>query len=72
MEILNFDNQDFYILPKIANRNSKPDDEQNLNIFIYMLMYAYDTKLSNEQIVSCANQKHTILEVFVQMFALIF
>lgn len=67
--ILNFNNQDFYILPKIANRNSKPDDEQNLNIFIYMLMYAYDVKLSNEQIASCANQEHTILEVFVQMFA---
>lgn len=68
--ILNFDNEDFYILPKIANRNSKQDDEQNLNIFIYMLMYAYDVKLSNEQIASCANHKHTILEVFVQMFAL--
>ncbi|MFW0743083.1 McrC family protein [Aliarcobacter butzleri] len=63
--ILNFNNQDFYILPKIANRN----DEKNLNIFIYMLMYAYDVKLSNEQIASCANQKHTILEVFIQMFA---
>ncbi|MDN5095338.1 McrC family protein [Aliarcobacter butzleri] len=63
--ILNFNNQDFYILPKIANRN----DEKNLNIFIYMLMYAYDVKLSNEQIASCANEEHTILEVFVQMFA---
>lgn len=64
--ILNFDNQDFYILPKIANHN----DEKNLNIFIYMLMYAYNVKLSNEQIASCANHKHTILEVFVQMFAI--
>ncbi|RXJ75207.1 restriction endonuclease [Aliarcobacter skirrowii] len=63
--ILNFNDQDFYILPKIANHN----DEKNLNIFIYMLMYAYDVKLSNEQIASCANQEHTILEVFVQMFA---
>ncbi|MCT7499296.1 McrC family protein [Aliarcobacter cryaerophilus] len=63
--ILNFNNQDFYILPKIANRN----DEKNINIFIYMLMYAYDVKLSNEQIASCANQEYTILEVFVQMFA---
>lgn len=63
--ILNFNNHDFYILPKVANHN----DEQNLNIFIYMLMYAYDVKLSNEQIASCTNQKHTILEVFVQMFA---
>ncbi|MFW2567757.1 McrC family protein [Aliarcobacter butzleri] len=67
--ILNFDNQDFYILPKIANHNDEKDAEQNLNIFIYMLMYAYDVKLSNEQIASCANQKHTILEVFIQMFA---
>ncbi len=64
--ILNFNNQDYYILPKIANHN----DEQNLNIFIYMLMYAYDVKLTNEQIANCKNQeKHTILEVFVQMFA---
>ena len=64
--ILNFNDQDFYILPKIANHN----DEKNLNIFIYMLMYAYDVKLSNEQIANCANQEHTILEVFVQMFAI--
>lgn len=64
--ILNFNDQDFYILPKIANHN----DEKNLNIFIYMLMYAYDVKLSNEQIASCANEEHTILEVFVQMFAI--
>lgn len=63
--ILNFNDQDFYILPKIANHNN----EKNLNIFIYMLMYAYDVKLSNEQIASCANEEHTILEVFVQMFA---
>lgn len=63
--ILNFNKQDFYILPKIANHN----DKQNLNIFIYMLMYAYNINLSNEQIASCQNQKHSILEVFVQMFA---
>ncbi|WP_419234359.1 McrC family protein [Aliarcobacter cryaerophilus] len=69
--ILNFENQDFYILPKISNHNDQKDAEQNLNIFIYMLMYAYDIKLSNEQIASCQNQEnHTILEVFVQMFAL--
>lgn len=64
--ILNFKSQDFYILPKIANSN---DEQKNLNIFIYMLIYAYDIKLSNEQIATCANQTHTILEVFVQMFA---
>lgn len=64
--ILNFDNQDFYILPKIANHN----DEQNLNIFIYMLMYAYDVKLMNENTSLSENLKsNNIVEVFVQMFA---
>ncbi|MCR1815563.1 McrC family protein [Aliarcobacter butzleri] len=64
--ILNFDNQDFYILPKIANHS----DEQNLNIFIYMLMYAYDVNLLNENTSLSENLKsNNILEVFVQMFA---
>ena len=64
--ILNFDNQDFYILPKIANHN----DEKNLNIFIYMLMYAYNVKLLNENTSFSENLKsNNILEVFVQMFA---
>lgn len=63
--ILNFDNQDYYLLPKIANK----DDETNLNIFIYMLMYAYDIKLQNEDIASCKNENHNILEVFIQLFA---
>lgn len=64
--ILNFNDQDFYILPKIANRN----DEKNLNIFIYMLMYAYDVKLLNENTSLSENLKsNNILEVFVQMFA---
>lgn len=62
--IFNFGNQDYYILPKISN-----NETSNLNIFIYMLMYTYDIKLSNEQIANCENEKHSILEVFVQMFA---
>ena len=62
--ILNFDNQDFYILPKIAH-----SETQNLNTFIYILIYAYDIKLSNEQIASCANHEYSLLEVFVQLFA---
>ncbi len=62
--ILNFEDEDYYILPRIANKDSK-----NIDIFIYMLMYAYDIKLSNKQIASCQNENHTILEVFVQMFA---
>lgn len=63
--ILNLEEEDFYLLPKISNK----DEKTNLNTFIYMLMYAYDIKLQNEQIASCQNQTHTILEVFIQMFA---
>ena len=32
-------------------------------------MYAYDIKLENEDIASCKNEKHNILEVFIQLFA---
>ena len=63
--ILNFEDKDYYLLPKIADN----DDEKNLDIFIYMLMYAYDIKLQNEDIASCKNENHNILEVFIQLFA---
>lgn len=62
--ILHFNAHDYYILPKISSCET-----QNLNTFIYMLIYAYDIKLSNEQIASCANHEYSILEVFVQLFA---
>lgn len=64
--ILNINGQDYYLLPKISNHNN----EKNLNIFIYMLMYVYDIKLENEDISSCKNHEGmNILEVFVQLFA---
>ncbi|MBE0513738.1 restriction endonuclease [Sulfurimonas sp.] len=63
--ILNFGDEDYYLLPKISENS----DEKNLDIFIYMLMYAYDIKLEAEDIASCKNEKHNILEVFIQMFA---
>ena len=64
--IINYDGEDFYILPKIANH----DNETNLNIFIYMLMYTYDIKVQNEQIANSKNEKsNNILEVFIQLFA---
>lgn len=62
--ILSFEKDDYYLLPKISN-----DENTNLDIFIYMLMYVYDMKLSNEQIASCKNEKsEALLEVLVQMF----
>ncbi len=65
--ILNHDGVDFYILPKIAK---KQDNDTNLNIFIYMLMYTYDIKVHNEHLSNSSNLKsNNILEVFIQLFA---
>ena len=64
--IINYNNEDFYILPKIANH----DNDTNLDIFTYMLMYAYDIKVQNEDISNSKNEKSdNILEVFIQLFA---
>lgn len=63
--IIHYEGKDFYILPKISNNK-----EINLNIFTYMLMYAYDIKLHKEDIASAKNEKFdSILEVFIQLFA---
>ena len=62
--MLHFEGVNYYILPKIAK-----DEPSNLRTFIYMLMYANDVVLSNEQVASCANERASIIEVFVQLFA---
>jgi 5-methylcytosine-specific restriction enzyme subunit McrC len=64
--IINHNGEDFYILPKIANNNNK----QNLNIFTYMLIYAYDINVKNEDFANAQNhQSNNILEAFIQIFA---
>jgi len=64
--IINYDNTDYYILPKIADHENK----KNLDIFIYMLIYAHDIKVKNEDLSNSLNLKsNNILEVFIQMFA---
>ncbi len=62
--IINISGEDFYILPKIADTH-----EQNLNIFTYMLMTAYNIKLESPDISSCENQTHNFLEVLINLFA---
>ncbi len=62
--VLNFKSTDYFILPKISK-----DKDENLDIFMYMLIYAYDMKLENEEIASCKNHKYNLMEVFVQIFA---
>ena len=74
--ILNVDGEDFYILPKIAKKE-KSDTKQvyevssvNLKIFTYMLMYANDIKVKNEDFSNSLNtNSDNILDVFIQMFA---
>ena len=64
--ILNFNNIDYYILPKIANH----DNEKNLNIFMYMLRYSYNIQFYNEQIANSKNEESdNILEIFIQLFS---
>lgn len=64
--IINYNNEDFYILPKIT----KDCSENNLDIFIYMLRYVYDIKVENENLATSKNIKSdNLLEIFIQMFA---
>ena len=58
------DNKNYFIAPKIA----KSEDE-NFNIFIYMLIYAYDIDISNQDLSTLSSQKHRLLEVFIKYFA---
>ena len=62
--ILHIDGEDFYILPKICS-----DETKNQNIFIYMLMSAYDIKLKNEDVSTSANQQHKIIDIFIKLFS---
>jgi 5-methylcytosine-specific restriction enzyme subunit McrC len=61
---LSIKNESYFIAPKIASK-----DATNLNIFIYMLVYAYDIKLSNEDIASFTNNQHRIFEIFIKFFS---
>ena len=61
---LSIENQSYFIIPKITN-----DDNQNLNTFIYMLMYGYDVKFKNEDLMQGVNAEHHIYELFIRLFA---
>jgi len=61
---LSINNQSYFIAPKITT-----DNTQNLNTFIYMLIYAYDIKLKNEDFIQGETQEHYFLEIFIRLFA---
>lgn len=61
---LSIDKRNYFIVPKIST-----DETQNLNTFIYMLIYAYDIKLSNEDLICAEMTEHRIFEVFIRLFS---
>jgi len=61
---LSINNENYFIIPKITNEN-----DQNLNTFIYMLIYAYDINLKNEDLLIADNNEHTIFELFIRFFS---
>ncbi|MGD9901808.1 MAG: restriction endonuclease, partial [Desulfurella sp.] len=61
----NIESENYFIIPKIIDSN----DVQNLDIFIYMLLYAYDIKISNEDLANISNTKSKIMEIFIRYFA---
>jgi len=61
---LHVNNQEYFLVPKIST-----DGDKNLNIFIYMLMHAYDIKLSKEHIANFADTKHRFFEIFIRYFS---
>jgi len=61
---LSVENEDYFIIPKISNEN-----EKNLNQFIYMLLKAYDIRISNEDLASFENIKFKYLEIFIRYFS---
>ena len=61
---LSIEDENYFIIPKITNK-----EEQNLNIFIYMLLKAYDIKISNPDIANLQNTNFKYLELFIRFFA---
>lgn len=61
---LNLHSKNYFIVPKISNK-----DDENLNRFIYMILYAYDIKISNDDIANFENTKFKYLEIFIRHFA---
>jgi 5-methylcytosine-specific restriction enzyme subunit McrC len=61
---LSIDVKRYFIIPKIVD-----DRKQNLDIFIFMLLYAYDVKLNNEALSNAVMQEHRIFELFIRLFS---
>ncbi|KAB7889977.1 McrC family protein [Poseidonibacter ostreae] len=61
---LSIENKNYFIIPKISNEN-----EDNLNIFIYMILKAYDIKISNKDLANFDQTKFKYMEFFIRYFS---
>ena len=61
---LSIQDKNYFIIPKISNHK-----EEDLNIFIYMLLKAYDIKVFNEDLSNFENTKFKYLEIFIRYFS---
>ncbi|KAB7884203.1 restriction endonuclease [Poseidonibacter ostreae] len=61
---LSIENENYFIIPKISNEN-----EDNLNIFIYMILKAYDIKISNKDLANFDQTKFKYMEFFIRYFS---
>ena len=64
---LSVDGESYFIVPKIVKTDH--GDEINLDIFIYMLLYAYDVQLKNEDLQQGESAEDRLFEVFIRMFS---
>jgi len=58
---LSIKKESYFIAPKIAT-----DETQNLDIFIYMVIYAYDINLKNEDISRGTMDRSHLIEIFIR------
>ena len=61
---LSYKNNSYFIIPKICK-----NEDKNLDIFIYMILYAYDINIKNIDSFNSSNIQDTILSGFINFFA---
>ena len=64
---LSVDGESYFIVPKIIGEENA--GATNLDIFIFMLLYAYDVQLKNEDLQQGESAEDRLFEVFIRMFS---